>query len=278
MPTTKNFVLATVPALLVGVVAAGLWMRHTATESRHGVDVAAIQSANKDLQGRVAQLEAESAQLRDRLAAQGIEVAPARVAAPAKNEVPSSYLESVRMLAQVQAKLASANSAITDLQEKIHELEASVARFTDENRRLTSESADLKESLASTNRIVQAMEVELKTKSDRIVELEATARRARDDSSGNSQKLAQVGPILKEMEDLNRRRENTLTSLQRRYRDLTDQFRSLALRLDTQRDNPTTMTTDVSRIQSTVQSAEDELRQLIALNTQAQRIAQKLPR
>jgi len=277
MPTAKSIVYAAVPAVLVGAVAAGLWMRHAATEARHGSDVAAMESANRDLRGRVSQLEAESAELREKLAAQGIEVAPSRSAPAVKSEATTSYLETVRMLAQVQGKLASANSAITDLQEKTREMEASIAKLSDENRRLSAESAEFKENLASSTRVVQAMEAELKSKAERVMELEAAVRRARDESASASQKGAQVAPVLKELDDINRRRENTLTSLQRRYRDLTDQYRALAVRLDTQRDNPTTLTTDVSRIQSTVQSAEDELRQLIALNTLAQRAAQKLP-
>ncbi|MGC4048579.1 MAG: hypothetical protein QM757_03495 [Paludibaculum sp.] len=68
-----------------------------------------------------------------------------------------------------------------------------------------------------------------------------------------------------------------MNSLQRRYRELTDQLRALAVRLEhSERDSPVTAAPDISRIQTTVQSAEDDLRQLLSLNTQAQSLTQKL--
>jgi hypothetical protein len=60
---------------------------------------------------------------------------------------------------------------------------------------------------------------------------------------------------------------------------LTDAYRALALRLDTQRDSQTPMqitSGEVSRITSAVQSAEDELRQLSTLNAESLRLTQRL--
>ena len=91
-----------------------------------------------------------------------------------------------------------------------------------------------------------------------------------------SQKSTQAASLANELLDINRRRENVITSLQRRYREMTDVLRALTVRLDTQRDSVATVAPDISRMQSTAQSAEDDLRQLASLNTQAQRIAQKL--
>jgi chromosome segregation ATPase len=277
MPRVRSLLLAAVPAALVGAIAAGLWIRHTGPEAQRAGQFAQLENANSELRARITQLEQESSELRQKLAEQGIVVAP-RASAPdrPRPEVSPGQLEAVRALTQVQAKLTAANGAIAELQNRTHEFEATIARLTDENKRFESETAELKESLASTNRIVSAMEVELKSKTERLVQMEAAVRKARDDTAGSAQKLSQAAATAKELEDINRRRENTLTSLQRRYRDLTDQFRAFALRLDTNRDNPTTLTPDLSRIQSNVQSADEELRQLVGLNTQAQRIAQKI--
>lgn len=277
MPRARSLLLAAVPAALVGAIAAGLWIRHAGPEAQRAGQFAQLENANKDLRGRINQLEQESAELRQKLAEQGIVVAP-RTAAPDRRrpEAPAGQLEAVRALTQVQAKLTAANSAIAELQNRSHEFEATIARLTGENKRLESETAEVKESLASTNRIVSAMEVELKSKTERLLQMETAVRKAREETAGTAQKFSQVAATAKELEDINRRRENTLTSLQRRYRDLTDQFRAFALRLDTNRDNPTTLTPDLSRIQSNVQSADEELRQLIGLNTQAQRVAQKI--
>jgi hypothetical protein len=68
-----------------------------------------------------------------------------------------------------------------------------------------------------------------------------------------------------------------MANLQRRYRELTDLYRSTLLTIEQQRDNPAIrQLPDASRIQATVLAAEDDLRQLNALNTQAQRLSQKL--
>jgi len=113
------------------------------------------------------------------------------------------------------------------------------------------------------------METELKAKAERLNQVDLQLRRARDEQSASSKKLTESTSLLSDLVDLNRRRENTVTSLQRRFQSLADQLRALALRADA---------SDSSRIQSAVQSAEDDLRQLTTLNGQAQRITQKLGR
>jgi hypothetical protein len=123
------------------------------------------------------------------------------------------------------------------------------------------------------------MEAELKTKTDRVGSIESELRRARDANSAETRRNSQIAAILSSFDEINRRRENTLTSLQRRYRDLTDAYRALALRLDTQRDSQTPVqitSGEVSRMTTTVQSAEDELRQLNTLNAEAQRLTRRL--
>jgi chromosome segregation ATPase len=138
---------------------------------------------------------------------------------------------------------------------------------------------ELKESLASSRRVIEAMEAEIKTKTDRVGSLETDLRRARDANSAETRRNSQIAAILSSFDDVNRRRENTLTSLQRRFRDLTDAYRALALRLDTQRDSqaPVQITSgEVSRMTNTVQSAEDDLRHLNTLNAEAQRLTRRL--
>lgn len=240
--------------------------------------VAGLETANRSLQERTAQLERESETLRQQLLASGMEPAkPAAAARPnAGAEDAAARLEGVRMLTQLQAKLSAADSAIADLRNRQQELETTIDKLTSENKRLAAEGADVRDSLASTRSLVQALEGEMKTKSDRIAQLEAAAKRLKDDTQGASQRAADFTKAARELEDLNRRRENYMNSLQRRYRDLTDQYRALAVRMETQRDNPVAFAPDVSRIQSTIQLAEDDLRQITSLNTQAQRVTERL--
>jgi len=149
-------------------------------------------------------------------------------------------------------------------------------RASAENRRLEAAEAALREELENTRRIVQAMEAEIRAKNERLAQMETTLRRTREELSALAQRNASTSQLLNELSDINRRRENTVTSLQRRYRDITDQLRALAVRLDTQRDNPAAAVGDLSRIQTAVQSAEEDLRQLNVLNSQSQQLMQRL--
>jgi chromosome segregation ATPase len=270
--------IATAALLLIAI-----WLAWWGTAQRKAGDelraerTGAAENTRK-LAGQVEALQRETAALREQLLASGVE--PVRTAGVPRASRPGDdsdqRLESVRLLAQVQAKLNAANDAIQQLQGRTQDLETNIEKLTAENRQLSAEESELRSSLASTRTLIQALESEMKSKTDRIAQLEAASRTLREDAQKAGQRATQLATAVRELEDINRRRENYLTSLQRRYRELTDQYRALAVRLETQRDNPVAFAPDVSRIQSTVQLAEDDLRQLNSLNTQAQRLAQKL--
>lgn len=233
-----------------------------------------------EVRQRVAALEAENLDLRRRLEAAGIE-APTPETAPSAGSraAEAARLEAVRALAELQKRFDAVQAQVQSLQSARLELESSLDSANADRKRLSGSEAELKESLASSRRVVEALEAELKTKNDRLASLESDLRRARDTNSAESRRNSQVAAILSSFDEVNRRRENTLTSLQRRFRDLTDAYRALALRLDTQRDSqaPVQITSgEVSRMTNTVQSAEDELRQLNTLNAEAQRLTRRL--
>lgn len=229
---------------------------------------------------RAVSLEAENLELRRRLEAAGIEAPPAdREPAATARAAETARLEAVRSLAELQKRFDAAQTQIQSLQTARAELESALEASGIERRRLSGLEAELKESVASSRRVIEAMEAELKTKTDRVGSIESELRRARDANSAETRRNSQIAAILSSFDEINRRRENTLTSLQRRYRDLTDAYRALALRLDTQRDSQTPVqitSGEVSRMTTTVQSAEDELRQLNTLNAEAQRLTRRL--
>jgi len=274
MGSPLRAVALVVCAALASGLAVFLAMRKPAPSAGGEAQSEQLVHENQSLRERVAQLE------RDLQTAPAPHGESAPVQGQTRREPPSgseeARLDLIRSLTQTQAKLQAANTSLIELQEKTIELESAVARLTEENRKLQAAGEEGRESLASTRRVVDAMEAELKTKSDRIAQLETAARKLREENVAAAQKSQQWPALVRDLEDINRRRENTLAQLQRRYRDLTDQFRSLAVRLDNQRDNPAPLTPDLSRIQTTVQSAEEDLRQIVNLNTQALRAAQRL--
>lgn len=237
-------------------------------------------SAINALEARAAAAEADNIALRQKLATEGIEApAPPGASRSSQRASETARTETVRALADLQKRYDALQSQFQGLQTAKAELDASMESMRTERRRLSVSEAELKDALASSRRVVEAMEGELKTRSDRVSSLESDLRRLRDSNAADSRRSSQVGAILGAFDDLNRRRENTLTGLQRRFRDLTDAYRALALRLDTQRDSQTPLqitSSEVSRITSAVQSAEDELRQLSTLNAEAQRLTQRL--
>lgn len=229
---------------------------------------------------RVATLESENLDLRRRLEAAGIETPPVDTPpAAGARAAEAARLEAVRALAELQKRFDSVQAQVQSLQSARLELESSLEAAATDRKRLTAAEAELKENLASGRRVIEAMEAEIKTKTDRVASLESDLRRARDANSAETRRNSQIAAILSSFDDVNRRRENTLTSLQRRFRDLTDAYRALALRLDTQRDSQTPVqitSGEVSRMTNTVQSAEDDLRQLNTLNAEAQRLTRRL--
>jgi chromosome segregation ATPase len=263
--------------LLVLALGAGAWMLHTRQQTTQAYETQ-IATLRKQITDRAAQsslLEADLSTLRGQLAAKGIEpaVAPRPTVRP---ENDTRRLETVRELTQAQSRLSAASASLTELQNRISELESSVDRLAADNNRLAASETNLKEDIDNTRNVVQAMEAELKAKNERLTLFDTTLRKAREELAAANQKSALSAPLAAEFADVNRRRENTVTGLQRRYRDVTDQLRALSVRLETNRDNPAAAVADISRLQTAVQSAEDDLRQLNALNAQAQRLAIRL--
>lgn len=277
MSPMRHPALLSLSALLAVALVGGAWLLHTRQQTRTAYE-SQIAALKKDLAAHDARntvLEADLSTLRRQLADKGIEpaVAPRDPRSPVSE---AQRLEAIRELSQTQSRLSAATASLSELQNRISELESSVDRLNADNKRLSASESNLKEDLDNTQRLVQALETEVKTKNERLAQLDTTLRKAREEMAALSQKSAQSTPLLAELADLNRRRENTLTSIQRRYREVTDQLRALAVRLDTQRDNPSAAVGDISRIQTAVQSAEDDMRQLNTLNARAQRISQQL--
>lgn len=203
------------------------------------------------------------------------EALPGGRSQPSEEEV-AARLDSVRMLAQVKDQLAAAKASITELEARVHELEAAAAQAGEESKRRAATEADLRESLAGANRVVDAMQAELKGKTERLAAVEAASRRTSEEMKAAKDKIDKVAAWSREFEDLNQRREFYLTNLMRRYRDLTDQVRSLTIRLDNPQEGARSQVADLPRLQNVVQLAEEDLRQLSNLNSQAARLAKKL--
>jgi hypothetical protein len=120
------------------------------------------------------------------------------------------------------------------------------------------------------------LDSELKAKNARILRAETAEKLAQEKLAKAEAAAAQAGRGSAELEDINRRREVYLSSLLRRFREVSDLYRTLSLDLQNREQIAAgTQAGDLSRILNSVQQAEDDLRQLQNLNSRAARLTQK---
>jgi chromosome segregation ATPase len=187
-------------------------------------------------------------------------------------------VEAVRRLALTQQQLTDTKAQLQALQLRAQQLDYNIGQLQNDNKRLTTAAAEARDEVDSLRRLNETMDAELKSKAARADSAEALARRAQSETGEVKQQLNLTASTLRELDDIASRRETYLSNLQRKYRDVNDQLRSLSARLDRYRDSSSApnFSTDLPRLQSLVQSAEEDLRQVQALNAQAQRLSKRL--
>lgn len=195
------------------------------------------------------------------------------IAPPARTE----GVEAARLLIQMREKLAAAAQSVQTLDARVRELEASVEKLSMDNRRLAASETDLKESAARTNRIVEAMRFELNGKDERLSQLMATNTQLLNQYRESAARLDALPKLVRDLDEIDRQREAYLSGVLRRFREITDRYRALSARSDDPGAGAAAVPAgDLLRVQTAVQMAEDDMRQISALNAQAGRLRQKL--
>lgn len=179
---------------------------------------------------------------------------------------------------QLKASLVEANASLAALQIQLTRLEAQVAEAANDRERAQRFHAELRAKLEASERAVEAANAELKNRDERLNQLVEMSRTLRQDNEASARRLADFKKLADQLTDLERRREDSAGTIMSRYREVTEQYRALANAIDGQQQVGTgvTRSLDLSRIQQTILSAEDELRQLRSLNAQAQRLQKQL--
>jgi chromosome segregation ATPase len=232
----------------------------------------------KVAQERVAQLEGELAQRGVAIPAEAAtvaeEVAPAPVkpAAMAREAVDvSRYLRMIdglrERVQELEKEIQSARLADESAQERIGEQKEAV-------KKLNEQFASLKEDALRQQRVSEALDTELKFKAQRLTQVETSEKLLQEKLGKAEQAAKRVVVVSKEVEDLNRRRETTLLTLDRRFREVTDLYRNFSLSMQTRENAGQSLQAgDLSRIQTALQQAEEELRQLRSLNARVAEMA-----
>lgn len=237
--------------------------------------LASLEIHNRDLRSHNDKLAQQNQMLRARLEALG-EPPPALPASPSAAAAHASSLEQARLLAKMQSELAAAGAMRAELEARVHEAERGLAKALEENQRLAASQQELEERLAGEKRAREGVQAELKTKSERLTQLETTNLLLHRENREAAQKADQTRQLLREIEEVNRRRENLMAGILRRYREVTDQLRTLAVRPEGVPEGRAVHVDELSRLQNALAMTEEDLRQLGGLNSQAARLQRKI--
>lgn len=186
--------------------------------------------------------------------------------------------ELVKLLGEKDEKITGLTAANEQLRAQLEQFDEKVAGLTKETQRLTASEKDLQDKLDTARRLAEALRTESAGAASRTQQLEGLTQQLRQREEENRQKSARLLKVADATEELARRREMFLSNILRRYREVTEMYRGLALQTSAQRDGAPAAVAgnDLSRIQTAVYQAEDDMRQLQALNAQASRLQKEL--
>lgn len=220
-------------------------------------------------------LRIERDELLEKLEAEKPEEAEAIKRKVAGAESATARLEYIRLLAETEEKLSKAQATIKELQARLEDFEARVSGAGEETESLRSKADELSERLDTSNRLIAALQMEMKSRNTRLVQLELQNKDLRKKNDDLERRQERIDKMREELDEIQRRREVYLTNILRRYREVTDVYRGLALRLDNPRDVTSAgapLTTDIARIQNAITLADEDLRQIQALNEREDRL------
>jgi chromosome segregation ATPase len=206
--------------------------------------------------------------------------------APAEAESPTPPGDNHAALAHRDATIEQLNRELSEAQANVMGLQAQLLNSSEEQEkalagaeeRRQKEQADWQSQLDALKQDLESVQAELQASRQRVANLVADNAKLGSDNSAASARTAGLARVITDLQDLDRRRDAHLTSLMRRYRDVTSQFRAMGGMLDSSHEPNSSAFSDaaLTRIQNTVSLADDDLRQLSELNAQAHELEKKL--
>jgi chromosome segregation ATPase len=191
----------------------------------------------------------------------------------------SGIIKREAVIARLDHDLAEAHATIADLRSQLSTSSDQHSQaLANAEDRLQKQQADSQAQLEDLQKKLDAALAASDIARQRTAVLEADNAQLKAGASSATTRAADVAQIIANLQDLDRRRDVYLTSILRRYRDITSEFSAMSSMLDTSHDpssgacNGATL----SRIQSAVTSAEDDLRQLNDLSARTQKLEKQL--
>ena len=181
-----------------------------------------------------------------------------------------------RILAERSHQLEASQGAQADFARQLRELEAKFDGVTQEAAKIRASEAELREQMSLVQRDGDAAKTAAQGRQAAFRDLELANQQVRRQLSEATQGNGRRKQAGVELDEIERRRESYLTNILGRYREATELFRAMSLRLDNPRDASSPLNNDLSRIQQAIQLADEDLRQLRTLNSQAVRLQKDL--
>jgi len=207
--------------------------------------------------------------------------------APVEAENPAPPGDYHAALAKRNAAIEQLNRELSQAQANISGLQAQILSCREDSekaldnaeQRRQKEGEEWQNQLNALKQDLESTQAELQGSRQRLTALEADNAKLKADASAGTAHAAELGRTVADLEDLDGRREALITSIMRRYREITSQFQAMSGMVGSSRDsNSASPFSDaaLTRIRDAVSSANDELRQLNELNDQARQLEKKL--
>ena len=207
-----------------------------------------------------------------------------KVSPPVTEEVPGRAAQAgiakrEAVIERLDRELAETRATLTDLQTQLSTSnDQNTQALASAQQQLQKQQADSQAQIADLQKKLDDALSQTDIARQRVTALEADNAKLKTDAATATTQASDVSHIVSSLQDLDRRRDVYLTSILRRYRDITGEFRAMSSMLDTSHEAGSGACSGaaLSRIQNAVTSAEDDMRQLSELNARAEKLEKQL--
>lgn len=180
---------------------------------------------------------------------------------------------------QLNGQISADQASITQLQDKLTAAIGQNAKALASAQKHSQEAeAGLQSQLDALQKELSSALTQVENSQQQVAKLQKANAHLKREHNSASIRTAEREHILNSLQDLDRRRETYLRSISDRYRNITNQFRTMSGMLDSNRgqDSKAFSGAALDLIQNTISLTDNDLQHLTQLNAQAFRLEKKL--
>ena len=180
---------------------------------------------------------------------------------------------------QLTVELNAAQAGITDLQKKLKASQnENEKKLADASQHYQAQQSELQGRLDKLQKDLSSAQADLQSSRQRIASLQKANDQLQAASNEGSLRAGEREHILSSLQEIDRRRESYLTSIADRYRNLTNQFRTMSGMMNSNRgqDSNTLSGPALDMIQNAITLTDNDLQHLSELSAKAYRLEKQL--